>query len=519
MAPDILIKEYLMSHIRVLICRVDDPASEQMTELAAFDLPPTDVSALQPETALDDLETTTRETGNAILRRTLQAQWDLIDAELTDKHRQSFSPEPVHGDGHEPITVASRFGTLSLSRQVCSDPQTQTHVLPGNAVLPPHKGIIITRGLQEWACLLPQELPFLSVAHLLGWQTHDDELLSDTTIRSLVRTHGQIIRRAEQAEVSALTTRDDLASLELTLIPHAQPRRRAGWPAELTAAVDAALASEQVRPPEGVAWADWDRVLAARRAEATCPVEELRHLGPELESNQALLTLDEVLTRKPEVGHFLELRTARIMTEHGSRYLSGMGAEFLQRLHVAVLLCLRPLSSLLVIADGARWIRSFFTDTLARIADKTMLLDWHHLQQKCLDLSSRICRGKLAKGQLLRRLYRRLWRGDVAGAIAVLEVERGEAKNEAKLDELIGYLQARSSWIANYCQRRIERKYIGSAHVEKANDLIVARRQKNRGMQWSEATADALAALRTLMLNVGWDRYWQERQNLPLLAS
>ena len=40
-----------MSHIRVLICRVDDPASEQMTELAAFDLPATDVSALQPETA------------------------------------------------------------------------------------------------------------------------------------------------------------------------------------------------------------------------------------------------------------------------------------------------------------------------------------------------------------------------------------------------------------------------------------------------------------------------------------
>ena len=81
-----------MSHIRVLICRVDDPASDQMTELAAFDLPPTDVTALQPETALDDLETTTQDIGTAILRRTLQAQWDLIDAELTEQHRQAFSP-------------------------------------------------------------------------------------------------------------------------------------------------------------------------------------------------------------------------------------------------------------------------------------------------------------------------------------------------------------------------------------------------------------------------------------------
>lgn len=81
-----------MSHIRVLICRVDDPASDKMTELAAFDLPATDVAALQPETALDKLETTTQETGNAILRRTLQAQWDLIDAELMEQHRQDFSP-------------------------------------------------------------------------------------------------------------------------------------------------------------------------------------------------------------------------------------------------------------------------------------------------------------------------------------------------------------------------------------------------------------------------------------------
>ena len=46
-----------MSHIRVLICRVDDPTSDRMPELAACDLPATEVFALQPETALDALET------------------------------------------------------------------------------------------------------------------------------------------------------------------------------------------------------------------------------------------------------------------------------------------------------------------------------------------------------------------------------------------------------------------------------------------------------------------------------
>ena len=83
-------------------------------------------------------------------------------------------------------------------------------MLPGNAVLPAHHGIILTRGLQEWACLLPQELPFASVERLLGWQTQDAEVLSATTVRSLVRGHGQVIRQAEQAEAAALLARADL---------------------------------------------------------------------------------------------------------------------------------------------------------------------------------------------------------------------------------------------------------------------------------------------------------------------
>jgi hypothetical protein len=168
---------------------------------------------------------------------------------------------------------------------------------------------------------------------------------------------------------------------------------------------------------------------------------------------------------------------------------------------------------------GRALVRSFFADTLAALADTTMILDWHHLKQKCLELSSRICQSKAAKAQLLRRLERRLWRGDVEEALVLLERQRPEAKNEAKLEELIAYLRARASWIVNYRQRQIDRQYIGSAHVEKANDLIVARRQKNRGMQWSEATSDALAALRTVMLNGGWDPYWQQREVLPLLAT
>jgi hypothetical protein len=130
----------------------------------------------------------------------------------------------------------------------------------------------------------------------------------------------------------------------------------------------------------------------------------IRHLGPALEAHQVLLTIDEVLERQARSRALSSLRTARIMSEHGSGYLSGMGIAFLQRLQLALLLGLGPLSSLLVLASRARSLRSFFSDSLTRVANKRMLLDWHHLKQKCLELSSLLCRGKTAKAQLLRRL-------------------------------------------------------------------------------------------------------------------
>ena len=63
-----------MRRIRVLICSIEEDTPDDMTELACFELPATDVMTLQPETALDALETTTHATGNAILRRLVRAR-------------------------------------------------------------------------------------------------------------------------------------------------------------------------------------------------------------------------------------------------------------------------------------------------------------------------------------------------------------------------------------------------------------------------------------------------------------
>jgi hypothetical protein len=450
-----------------------------------------------------------------MLRRLLQAQWALIDSDLADQYVDQAAPGQVRRDGQAGITVASRFGLVELSRQICTEVNAQRHVMPGNALLPEHQGLLITRGLQEWACLLSQDVSFASAARLLSWQMQEAQILSSTTLRTLVRQHGQIIRQAEQAEAARLAQQPAPPG-DLQVVPHHAPRQRAGWPAALNDVVDAVLAAEQACPPDGVSWADWTRVLAVRRAEASRTAADLRQLGPTLAPHEVQLTIDEVLTRQPAPHQFWELRTARLDTAAGYRYVSGTGLAFLQHVLSLVRLAVGAQRSFLLIADGARWIRTFFTEMLTGIANRQMILDWYHLHQKCRTFCRQICPDPPDRAPLLRRLSRRLWHGNVPSALRLLRRYRSRAHDTNAVDSLVTCLQARQAWIPNYRQRRIEQRYIGSGQAEKANDLLVARRQKVGGRQWSLLSSDSLAALRTLQLNDSWDRYWEQHEVLPL---
>ncbi len=255
----------------------------------------------------------------------------------------------------------------------------------------------------------------------------------------------------------------------------------------------------------------------ARAEDASRPLATLRQLGPEVAPEQLVLILDEVLTPAPGRDQWHELRTACLLTTAGRRYLSGRGLALLRQVHAAVHACCGP--SFLLVADGAAWIRSFYRDYLAHLPGAEMLLDWHHVAQKCRDLASRIYPERSVRARLLGRLFRRLWGGDVTRAVRLLTGQRRQAADPQALDDLITYLRARAEWIPNYRARRRQRQYIGNGLGEKANDRIVVRRQKRRGMQWSVPTSDALAALRTLLLNEGSEDYWQERRLLRLAAA
>jgi hypothetical protein len=86
-----------MSHLRVLICRVDDEAHpDHMTELHSFDLPAVELEALKPENALDELETGVLRLGHELMRHLLQAEWAEVDERLTTEYQARFSPSGGH---------------------------------------------------------------------------------------------------------------------------------------------------------------------------------------------------------------------------------------------------------------------------------------------------------------------------------------------------------------------------------------------------------------------------------------
>jgi hypothetical protein len=51
-------------------------------------------------------------------------------------------------------------------------------------------------------------------------------------------------------------------------------------------------------------------------------------------------------------------------------------------------------------------------------------------------------------------------------------------------------------------------KTIGSGRGEKANDQLVAHRQKKKSMSWSEKGSNALTILKSLEINQQWENYW-----------
>lgn len=145
-------------------------------------MPTVNLSGIMQAHYLNELVSLVSEIGWEAMRQLMVEQWRLTDKFLVERFRQEQAGA-VTGGEYDLLKVASRLSVMQLPRQVCSLPGSERHTLPGNAGLPEHEEQVTTLGLQEWVCLLPQDLPFGTSARLLGWIAHEPEVLSKTQMR------------------------------------------------------------------------------------------------------------------------------------------------------------------------------------------------------------------------------------------------------------------------------------------------------------------------------------------------
>jgi hypothetical protein len=230
-----------------------------------------------------------------------------------------------------------------------------------------------------------------------------------------------------------------------------------------------------------------------------------------------VVELDEVKVKaQPQTGRKeIWLFTAVVRLAGWSHLLVDYLQEGLIRQLAALLRRLGVASgrrALLVLADGAGWIRAWF-EALA-VPDKAMVLCWYHLRKRCYQKISGSGLPKAQKKPLLGRVLGALWEGKFDAALGALREVRDSASRPGWIDELIGYLEARRPYLPDYQARKEAGQPLASHRVEKWNDWAVSERCKGRGMSWTAEGVVALAVLEAARRNGELDA-WRRDRNLP----
>lgn len=200
----------------------------------------------------------------------------------------------------------------------------------------------------------------------------------------------------------------------------------------------------------------------------------------------------------------VENTVVHIETAGISHYITAtsMSAAFNELLAFLLVNGLMEDRRLVFLSDGARNIKEY-VEKYFSFRQYTIILDWYHLEKKTKEFMSMAVKAKRDdKKEIIKELLHILWVGNVAEAKDYLKsLGKNNIKDNKRLGELIEYLGRKEPFIACYAVRRMTGLRTSSNRVEKANDIIVAQRQKHNGMSWSFKGSGALAAIKCADLN------------------
>jgi hypothetical protein len=323
----------------------------------------------------------------------------------------------------------------------------------------------------------------------IGERAGEPDLLGRSTILEILYQEGEQLVAAQQSRAAAILEGAPEREREAVLVPVA------------TDPCDDDLSD--VPPDESEeARAEWEQAQEAWAAagfpgcEPVCPVpsREPRHVDPGF----VIVQPDEVQTKaQPCTGRKAICTYTAAVLVAGWQYSVAAATTADLWLQVAALLVELGVSSgqrrLLVLGDGARWIRDWFAGL--DLDHKAMISCWYHVKKRCYGQFSLAGGPKDRRRALERAVLEQLWVGEVSAAIALLRGAMEWVRAPQALSDLIEYLEKRRGTIPDYQHRWRGGLWIASTRVEKFNDWSVSERCKGRGMSWTSPGVVSLAVL------------------------
>jgi hypothetical protein len=462
----------------------------------------------QDERLPDQIETLVHHAGLDVMRRLFQALIEKADQELVLQRRHGRGGDGIQCRGTRPYTFKTLFGEVTVRRtRICHNRDGKMEIPSALAWGTPHQ-LAITQNLRDAVLDRMGEQSARQSCAAICHAAGDEELLGPSTIIDIVHQEGERLITAQRQRARSIL--DDASEAQLALLGPS------GAEAVTDDLSEIPPCDESEEDP-----LEWERVQAEWAAtgfpgcEPTFPTPVPRDRPREGDPGSVIVEPDEVKTKaQPSTGRKeVWTYTAVVLVAHGCYSFAEATAEGLWSQVGALLLELGVLSGkrrLLVLGDGASWIRSWFEGL--GISPKAMILCWWHLRKRCYESMSTAGGPKDRRRAFEKDLLGLLWEGKVDAALELLRGALEWVRTPKGVEDLIGYLEKRRAYIPDYRQRQGAGLWIASTRVEKFNDWAVSERCKHRGMSWSPEGVLALAALEAARRNGELDRWRQDRE-------
>ena len=455
----------------------------------------------------EQIEAYVHEAGLQVQRRMFRALIEKADSELVVQRRHGKAGRGIQRRGTRPFTFKTTMGEVAVERSRISHRADGSIEIPSATAWGTSHQLAITQNLRDAVCDQMSDRSARKSRGEVGREAGDEELLGRSTIIDIVHQEGERLIAAERERAGAI--RADASRAEL---------------ARLGPTVGDLLEDELIDVPS------FDEE-AEREAEAECePVEQewvatgfpggepaypvARGEPREVDEGYVIVEPDEVKTKaQPSTGRKEIWTYTAVVLVAGMRYTQvDATPEGLWRQVSALLMELgvpRGERRLLVLGDGGSWIRTWFEGL--GLSSRAMIVCWWHLRKRCREQMSSAGGDKERRKAFENELLKRLWEGDVEGAMELLEGAKAWVRNPTAVDELMGYLERRRDYLPNYQGRQDAGLWIASTRVEKTNDWLVSHRCKHQGISWSSPGVLALAVLESARRNGELDARRRDR--------